>query len=213
MESDSHSTKWTYPAVGNANGDDFETAVDPQEGVVYIGEGQWGAPHRDIFYTGASAKPFVRDAGTFDNFFFVHVTKNETTIQCVKFENVNGVFSVLDNALGTGLPSNAVLWEPANGNTVVLTNPEDVTGTSNEFLSLSKVYPSVSDGKFTIEFGEAINSAKIEVYNSLGKRCFTDKVEQAEESTIFIDAACIGVCYLYIKYDDGLIESHPIIFK
>ncbi|GAB5416841.1 MAG: hypothetical protein Crog4KO_17080 [Crocinitomicaceae bacterium] len=213
MESDSHSTKWTFPCVSNANADDFEEAADPNEGVVYIGEGQWGAPHRDIYYTGGNAKPYVRDAGTFDNFFFIQVTKTETRINCVKFENVNGVFSILDNELGTGLPSNAVLWNPANGNQVVLTKPIDVTGFEEAQLQISQVYPTVAEEAITVDFGRHISNATVEIYNSLGKLCFAQKVENTDAYNLSLNDHCVGVCYLYIKYPNGRIESHPIVIK
>ncbi|XOV68023.1 MAG: fibronectin type III domain-containing protein [Fluviicola sp.] len=211
MESDSHSTKWTHPCVVNANGDDFEEAQNPQEGVVYIGEGQWGAPHRDIYYTGQDAKPFVRDAGTFDNFFFIRVDKDETRINCVKFENVNGVFSILDNALGTGLPSNAVLWNPSNGNEVVLTNPIDVTGLTTSETAQVTVYPTVVVEELNIDFVQLIPYATVEIYNSLGKLCFSEKIENTTSSKIIINENCTGVCYLYVKMADGNVYSFPIV--
>ncbi len=213
MESDSHSTKWTYPCVVNASSDDFEEATNPHDGVVYIGEGQWGAPHRDIHYTGQDAKPFVRDAGTFDNFFFIRVDKNETRIQCVKFENVNGVFNILDNALGTGLPSNAVLWNPTNGNEVVLTKPIDVTGITEYETSDMSVYPTLIENVVTVEFGQTVKSANIEIYNSLGKLCFTEEVENVSTSTLSLNDLCKGVCYLYIKLDNGDTQSFPVVIK
>lgn len=213
MESDSHSTKWTYPCEGNAAGDDFETSADPHEGVVYIGEGQWGAPHREIYYTGNEAKPYVRDAGTFDNFFFIRVTKEETRIRCVKFENVNGVFSILDNELGTGLPSNAVLWNPPNGGEVVLTKPIDVTGVEDLQTQVSKVFPTVVSEEVTVDFGSTVNEATVEVYNSLGKLCYSQKVENTSSEKLLLNDACIGVCYLYIRFSDGNIESHPVVIR
>lgn len=212
MESDSHSTKWTYPCQGNQSADDFEIA-SPEDGVVYIGEGQWGAPHRDIHYTGANAKPFVRNAGTFDNFFFIRVTKTETTIQCVKFENVNGVFSILDDELGTGLPSNAVLWNPSNGNQVVITNPIDDSSLQEYSDLTTKVYPTVIDDKVTIEFGNTVDNATIEIYNSLGKICYSKNIENAKDHTLLLEGLCKGVGLIYIKLPSDVVESHRVIIR
>lgn len=214
MESDSHSTKWTYPSKKNATGDDFEVTQQPFDGIVYIGEGQWGAPHRDIYYTGSNAKPFVRDAGTFDNFFFIRVTKEETTIQSVKFENVNGVFAILDNELGTGLPSNAVLWNPSNGNQVVLTKPINTSSLGEKELLSTNVYPTIVEDEITIDFGREISTADIEVYSSLGKRCYAKRIDQlTEKLTVQLDEVCQGICYLYIKMENGQTESHRLVVQ
>jgi hypothetical protein len=214
MESDSHSTKWTFPSKRNATSDDFEVAQQPFDGIVYIGEGQWGAPHRDIYYTGADAKPYVRDAGTFDNFFFIRVTKTETTVQCVKFENVNGVFAILDNDLGTGLPSNAVLWDPSNGDKITLEKPIDTSSLpENEQLSTS-VYPTIVTNDLTVDFGRVVSNAKFELYTSLGKLCYQGEMNQAaEKHQIELTDISNGVCYLYIKLEDGSTESHRIVIS
>lgn len=211
MESDSHTTKWTYPAVRNATGDDFEIAAQPQDGVVYIGEGQWGAPHRDVYYTGGNAKPYVKGAGTFDNFFFIEVNKDTTRIRCVKFENVNGVFDTQNDELGTGLPSNAVLWTPANGSEILIFNPVQTNSLEESQTLTTKVYPTNTKSSFTVDFGKTVSEAKIEIYSSLGKLCQEQKIMNSAKETIKLNENCTGVSYVYIKFDNGIIESHRII--
>jgi len=214
MESDSHSTKWTYPSVKNATSDDFQVAQDPEDGVVYIGEGQWGAPHRDIYYTGSNAKPYVRDAGTFDNFFFIRVSKTETTIQSVKFENVNGVFSILDNELGTGLPSNVELWNPSNGNQITITKPIDTSSLPESSKLSTNVYPTIVSDQLTVDFGTVVTDAKLELYTSLGKICYEGKINQpTQKYQLSLDENCQGVCYLYIKLSNGTTESHRLVIN
>ncbi len=211
MESDSHTTKWTLPAVRNAAGDDFEIAAQPEDGVIYIGEGQWGAPHRDVYYTGSSAKPYVKDAGTFDNFFFIEVNRDTTLIRCVKFENVNSVLDIQNDELGTGLPSNAVLWNPSNGDNIIITNPTaSIAIKENQKLATS-VYPTNTKSTFTVEFGQTVSNAAVEIYNSLGKLCQKHNVSNSAKQTIVLDENCSGVSYVYIKFEDGLVESHRII--
>jgi len=215
MESDSHTTKWTYPCLSNANEDDFEVA-SADTGVVYIGEGQWGAPHRDVYYTGNDAKPYVQDAGTFDNFFFIQVSKYETRIRCVKFESVNGVFANLGDDLGGDLPSNAVLWEPGNGSEIILTNPMDTSGNlslSEQSLMSTKVYPTEISDFVTVDFGKTIDNATIEIYNSLGKLCLSEKVENKQLHKLNVGETCLGVSYVYLKLSNGTIESHRIVIR
>jgi len=213
MESDSHTTKWTYPSVRNSSGTDFEVTAQELEGVVYIGEGQWGAPHRDVYYTGANAKPFVRDAGTFDNFFFVQVNMDTTRIKCVKFESVNAVFDTQNDELGGGLPSNAVLWNPSNGNEVIIVNPIQTSSLKENQEMTTSVYPTNVKNVFTVDFGKTIGKAKVEIYNSLGKLCQEQEVANTDSQKITVGDNCAGVSYVYIKFEDGNIESHRIIIE
>ncbi len=213
MESDSHSTKWTYPSIRNNAGNDFIPAQNPHEGVVYIGEGQWGAPHRDIYYTGSNAKDFVQDAGTFDNFFFVRVTKDTTTIRCVKFENVNGVFNNIEDNLGGGLPSNIVLWNPQNGDQIILTKPIDVTGIEEMVTLKSQVFPTIISDECTVQFNEKVQSVDIEIYNSLGKLTTSTVVQNQESTIIKLNGLSAGVYYLIVKYENGSAESHTVVIE
>lgn len=213
MESDSHTTKWTYPCKRNTSGNDFEVATNEEDGIVYIGEGQWGAPHRDVYYTGSSAKAFVRDAGTFDNFFFIRVNRTETRINCIKFESVNGVFPNQENDLGSGLPSNVVLWTPANGDEIVISKPIDTSSLPEHEELSTKVYPTSIEDQVTIEFAGIIEEATIELYNSLGKRCFSETIENTVKQTINLKGTCSGVSYLYIKQNNGTIESHKVVIN
>ena len=139
------------------------------------------------------------------------MTKTETTVQCVKFENVNGVFSILDNELGTELPSNAVLWNPSNGDEIVLTKPIDTSSLEENNSLVTKVYPTEIEDAVTIEFGNVIDYADIELYTSLGKLCYTEHVEQTDKCKIQPVNVCQGVCYLYIKLSNGTIEAHRVV--
>lgn len=207
MESHTHITKWTYPCVANSGGTDFE--VDNQNGIVYIGEGQWGAPHRSLDFTGGSQKPYVRDQDVFDNFFYIRLNQSEASIQCVKFENVSSVTASTSDALGKDLPGNAVTWNPSNGGKVTITNG---AGKLSENTPMSSsVFPTVTSNTVNIEFGQLVGSAKIELYNSLGKLCTSEEVENVSSHEFDLKNACQGVNYIYIKTDDGKIESHRIV--
>lgn len=206
-ESHSHTTKWSYPCVANANNDDFELNPD---GVIYIGEGQWGAPHRTLDFTGTNQKPYIRDQDVFDNFFYIRVSKDSIKIQCAAFQNLSSVTPNTSDALGHGLPANTVIWTPSNGDVVVITDP---SASIDEFDSkVDGIFPNPATDKIQIQFNESINNGTLELYNSLGKLCKSESIN-GNTHTLDIQDACSGVNYLYIKSNDGSIESYKIVKK
>ncbi len=211
MESHGHVTKWTYPSISNAAGDDFELAPTEFDGVVYIGEGQWGAPHRELEFTGANQKPYVRDQDHFDNYFFIRVNNQRTSIVSVRFDNINQVTASTDNSLGSDLPTNALIWTPSNGGEVILNLPIDTSNLNELDKIRSKVYPTITDETVNIQFDQVVDGATIELYNSLGKMCSSVDIEQVNNYEMDVKDACSGVNYIYIRLNDGTIESHKIV--
>lgn len=210
-ESHTHITKWTYPCKANSGGTDF---VLDEDGIVYIGEGQWGAPHRNLDFTGNNKKPYVRDQDVFDNFFFIQVNQDSTVIRSVKFENVGNVTESTDNELGSDLPNGVTLWEPDNGDRIVLynkTDEEDELNTIDAKQNKYNVHPNPATDKITIEFNTELNNAKIEVYSSLGKLCYETEVSGLKTELPLNESCHGGVNYVYIKTKDGRIESHKIV--
>jgi hypothetical protein len=203
-ESDSHSTKWTWPCKANAAGDDFE---QDNEGIVYIGEGQWGAPHRELFYTGSNQKPYVRDQEAFDNFFFIRVSQDSITIQSVKFQNLGNVTPSTSDNLGHGLPSGVTLWTPSNGDMIVITNT--TSNVPENMVKADAIFPNPASDQVNIQFKGTTNGT-LELYNSLGKLCKSESINGSNH-TLDIQDACSGVNYIYIKSDDGTVESYKII--
>lgn len=208
-ESHAHITKWTYPCVANANNSDFE--VDQENGIVYIGEGQWGAPHRNLDYTGNNQKPYVRDQDVFDSFFFVSVSKTQTRIQCVKFENINAVSENTDDELGAGLPLGITLWQPSNGDMIILYNEIDFTSTEEkQQLYETSIYPNPAVNEVNVNFSKDVKNANVKLYNSLGKLC-SEEVVSGSQVSISLENACSGVNYIYIETPDGKIDSYKFI--
>jgi hypothetical protein len=206
MESHTHITKWTYPSVRNSGGTDF--VRDDNNGIVYIGEGQWGAPHRSLDFTGASQKPYVRNQDVFDSFFFVRVSQDTIQVKCVKFEGVSSVGIKTDDVLGSFPPTGVTYWNPTNGNTVYIVRPSSAIA-ENKTIKHS-VYPVPSADFVTVEFSTT-TQGNIEVYNSLGKLCAAYPVNGQQKMQVDISNLCTGVNYIYIKTEDGHIESHRII--
>ena len=206
MESHTHITKWTLPCKKNSAETDF---VPDPEGIVYIGEGNWGAPHRTLDFTANNAKPYVRDQEVFDNFFYIRVNSNQTTIQCVKFDGEENVSANTSDDLGKELPANAVLWNPTNGNNIVLTSQ---TGGINEnAISFSTVSPNPTKNFVKVNLSNTFNGGRIHVYNALGKEVLNQKFENTQEIKVDLDKMNAGTYYLFVKTNEGKVESHRVI--
>lgn len=205
-ESHSHITKWTYPCKANATNSDF---VPDPDGIVYIGEGQWGAPHRELDFPGTSKKSYVKDQGVFDSFFFIKVNQNRTSIQCVKFENVNAVVENTTDALGGNLPTGISIWSPDNGDEIIIEN-ESLSAPNEGDLNEIQVFPNPAVDEVVLEFPQALTNVKIELYNSLGKLCTSETVS-AKTHTLDLTAACSGVNYIYITKANGELQTIKII--
>ena len=206
MESHSHVTKWTLPCEKNSAETDF---VPDPNGIVYIGEGNWGAPHRTLDFTGANAKPYVKDQEVFDNFFYIRVNLDETTIQSVKFENVDNVTANTSDDLGQELPLNTVVWNPSNGNQIIITNPVQGLNTTTE--SFSKVFPNPTKDQVKVSFANIISGGEIEVFNSFGKEVMNLKFGSGKEVNVNLMNLENGTYYLYVKTQDGKSQSHRVI--
>jgi hypothetical protein len=207
-ESHTHITKWTHPCKANSGKTDFVTSMS--DGIVYIGEGQWGAPHRTLDFTGANKKPYVRDQEVFDNFFYITVTPQQTTIRCVKFENVNGVTASTDDNLGHDLPAGVVLWNPSNGNQVILINDNAPAAIDERASIISSAYPNPTNNLVTISFATAVKDASLEIYNGLGQLC-TKETINGTQHTLDLTDACSGVHYIYIRTQEGTVESRKVV--
>jgi acid phosphatase type 7 len=208
MESHTHITKWTWPSVKNSGGTDF--LRDDVNGIVYIGEGQWGAPHRSLDFTGANQKPYVRAQGVFDSFFWLRVSKDTIEIRNIQFQNVAAVGLLVDDELGSFPPSNVTYWNPTGGSTIYIVRPgsSDVADIKKE--NRYKVYPVPSNNFVTVDLNTPTN-ATIEVYNSLGKLCEVHNSNGLNKVNIDLLELCNGVNYLYIKTADGHVEHHKLL--
>ena len=207
LESHSHTTKWSWPCISNANNDAFE--VDQINGIVYLGEGQWGAPHRSLDYTGTDQKPWIRDQAVFDNFFFIRASKDTIQIENVSFENISSIATINDDILGSFLPNGTTTWNPSNGNTIYITQQN--VGINNTTNSISNIYPNPSKSTVQLDFYKTMINNTLEVYNSLGKLCMKEEINNVSSHELNIESLCNGVNYILIKDNKGNIESHKII--
>lgn len=124
-ESHAHIIKVTWPIVtSSATGNDNGFIRDDANGIVYIGEGSWGAPLRDLYtnFSADAAFNWTRNQEKMPGFQIICVTKQKIEIRVAKLENVINVGQVQLNDPPCTLPPNIILWSPTNGSVVTIYN-------------------------------------------------------------------------------------------
>ncbi len=120
IESDTHMVKRTYPLRPFDGPGSHESFIrDDPKGVVFIGEGSWGAPRRPP----NDDKPWTMVSDSFYQFKWIMVSPKEMYIRTVKFENVDAVVPLTD-ATRFQEPESMVFWTPESGK--ILRLPFDV---------------------------------------------------------------------------------------
>lgn len=124
IECDTHMVKRTYPLRPDDGPDSFQSFVrDDERGIVFIGEGSWGAPTRPA----DDDKPWTMASDSFYQFKWIQVTPEHIDVRSVRFDNVDNIESVSDDA-PLAVPAGLKLWEPPTG--TVLRLPFDADGST-----------------------------------------------------------------------------------
>jgi len=129
-ESHAHIIKATWPIVtSSAGGSDNGFIRDDVNGIVYIGEGSWGAPMRDLYtdYSSSAAFNWTRNQEKIPGFQVVCVSKQQIEIRTAKFDNVGSVGQVSIFDSPCAMPPNIVLWNPSNGSVITIPNPNPLS--------------------------------------------------------------------------------------
>lgn len=114
LENDSHTCKITWPIVSSkAEGSSEGFIRDDKNGIVYAGEGCWGAPLRAANDT----KPWTRDAAAVNQFNWIFVTKEKIELRTVLYENATEL-PTLDYRNRFTVPAGMQLFGPNNGTLV-----------------------------------------------------------------------------------------------
>ncbi len=114
LENDSHTCKITWPIVSSEIEGSSEGFIrNDEKGIVYAGEGCWGAPLRaaDDF------KPWTRDAAAVNQFNWIFIAKDKIELRTVLYENAENVAELTEETRFS-MPLNINLWNPSNGNLV-----------------------------------------------------------------------------------------------
>lgn len=114
IECDSHITKTTWPIrKSKEKGHEDGFVRDDKNGIVYSGEGCWGAPLR----VPDRIRTWTRDYGSINSFKWFFVDKNGIELRTVAYMNAEKV-SPLTEETRFELPKGIELWSPENGNMV-----------------------------------------------------------------------------------------------
>lgn len=120
LENDSHTCKTTWPIVrDNGPGSDEGFIRNDSIGIVYVGEGCWGAPLRPADDT----KCWTRDAASINQVNWIFVSKEKIEVRTVKYENVEQVAELSEETRFT-MPENIDIWDPSNGAVITIPNPK-----------------------------------------------------------------------------------------
>lgn len=143
MDGHTHVMKITNPiSPGSGAGSDNGFVLDEETGCVYIGEGSWGAPMRNL-YTDAGGKAYAwtLDQDKFPGFNIVTVYKQRYEVRAVNFDNTNlaSVEQVAQNDPVTTLPDGLSYWNINGSNVFTLYN--NAFSFSGD-ASLSQLYTS-----------------------------------------------------------------------
>lgn len=116
LECDTHITKHTWPIKkSKEEGSEDGFIRDDENGVVYAGEGCWGAPLR----TPDRIRNWTRDVGSVNSFKWIFLDKNQLVMHTVDYMNSKAVGSLTDETRFE-MPENINIWEPKNGKVVTI---------------------------------------------------------------------------------------------
>jgi hypothetical protein len=116
LENDSHTCKTTWPIVSdNGPGAEEGFVRDDAKGIVYVGEGCWGAPLRPA----DDIKCWTRDAEAINQFNWIFVSKEKIEVRTVKYENAAQVGQLTEETRFS-MPENIDLWSPRNGAVITI---------------------------------------------------------------------------------------------
>jgi hypothetical protein len=114
LENDSHTSKCTWPIV-SAKGKEADEGFkrDDEKGIVYVGEGCWGAPLREA----DDLKSWTRNAEAVNQVNWIFVDQEKIEVRTVLYENADQV-SELTYETRFEMPKNINLWTPSNGSLI-----------------------------------------------------------------------------------------------
>lgn len=204
-ESHSHIIKVTWPIVtSSAAGSDHGFIRDDIRGIVYMGEGSWGAPLRNLFthFSPDAAFNWTRNQERMPGFQLVYVTKEKIEVRVIKFENASNVGQVgIDDPPGT-LPTDIVLWEPSNGSVVTINHPKPVSSNEVSIGSFATVYPNPASEEIRIDFQGKSTTVKVAFYNAYGGLIKSLSANTNNPFKMDVSSFKPGVYYVYITSDN-----------
>ncbi|MEX2589395.1 MAG: T9SS type A sorting domain-containing protein [Chitinophagales bacterium] len=123
VECDAHTVKTTWPIIPDSGPNHDEGFLrDDVNGTVYTGEGCWGAPLRD----NDDDKSWTRSSGKFNQFKWILIDRYKIELRTIKVDNGDSVGTLNDHDIRRA-PANLDVWDPGNGDTVVIIKNSDLS--------------------------------------------------------------------------------------
>lgn len=122
-EAHSHILKVTWPIVqSKETGNDHGFIRDEKYGTVYIGEGSWGAPQRNLFtyYNANQAYEWTRNQIRSSGFQLIHATRQKLDVRTILAVDAGKAGQVQMNDPNGTLPTGLPVWNTSNGSVVTL---------------------------------------------------------------------------------------------
>ncbi len=200
-EAHNHVIKTTWPVVTSSDaGSDSGFIRNDSLGIVYIGEGSWGAPRKELHtnFSPEAAYSWTRNQEKISGFQFVCVSKEKIDIRTIKFENVSNVGQVGIGDPTGSLPANIILWEPSNGSVVTIKQPNPLSDHKVQIGNFAAIYPNPASEEIRIDFQVKSTTLKVEFYNAFGG--LIKSISANTNNTFKMDVSSFntGVYYVYI---------------
>lgn len=117
LENDSHTCKVTWPIIQSEEFGSEEGFIrNDSDGIVYAGEGCWGAPLR----AANDSKCWTRNAEAVNQVNWIFVDQSKIEVRTILYENVAEV-AELSEEMRFEMPEGIDLWTPSNGAVVTIT--------------------------------------------------------------------------------------------
>ncbi|MCX6307105.1 MAG: T9SS type A sorting domain-containing protein [Bacteroidetes bacterium] len=201
-ESHAHVIKFTWPVVTSSVPGDSGFIRNDTNGIVYIGEGSWGAPLRPLFthYSPGQAWKWTRNQASMPGFQVVLVSKEKIEVRVVEVDSVdvNSVGQVGLNDPPGMLPANLALWSPSNGSVVTITYktpsglPELPAGKA------AAIYPNPANNMVSVDFFDKNSSAIVQVYDAFGRSIQSRSVNTGNTINMDVSSFNAGVYFIHI---------------
>lgn len=213
-EAHAHIIKVTWPIVtSSGTGSDNGFIRNDSSGIVYIGEGSWGAPMRDLYtyYSADAAYNWTRDQEKMPGFHIVCISKEKIEVRTAKIENISSIGQNSPQEPFCTLPANLAVWSPANGSIITLDNPLVSSISEKKYggEKIASVSPNPANNIFRIHFFEKEIALRMEVYDALGRQIKTGNIFTGEDYLLDLSEETGGVYFIYLR-GDKILETFKV---
>ena len=118
VECDAHVVKSTWPIrTSNGPGSDEGFVRDDENGVVYVGEGCWGAPLRN----NDDDKTWTRASGSFNQFNWIFIDKEKIEVRIIQTDGAGRVANIDPKNIFKA-PIGIHIWAPPTGDVITISS-------------------------------------------------------------------------------------------